>query len=205
MATEQRGTTNPTRVPLGQALEKARIRVGFTVQTAAAAVGLSESELSHFECGIRTPSAEISAELGRLYGVEPERLGHREFVARVPGRYDPEACALWLGWYRIDFTPLTDTNEHLLRSIGAALRSMRSLPETAPVFIRSAEIELFASLIDLTDENLAFLIMRYLRLSYADTAKLIASMWQRSMAAMDLAAVQTRIEQNSAPRRRCFA
>ncbi len=205
MATEESDPKPQTRVPLGAALEKARVRVGFSVQTAAAAVGLSENELSHFECGIRTPTEEIAADLSRLYGVEPERLGHREFVARIPGRFDPDDGAVWLGWYRINFDPLEDANEHLLRSIGAALRSMRSLPENAPVFIRSQEIELFASLIDLTDENLAFLTMRYLRLSYSETTSLIGRMWQQSMAAINMAAVQAQIEQHSSPRRRSFA
>lgn len=205
MATEEPDTTTPIRVPLGEALEKARIRVGFSVQAAASAVGVSETELAHYECGIRTPSADISAALARIYGVEPERLGHREFVARVPGRFNAEEGALWLGWCRINFDPLTDTNEHLLRSIGAALRSMRSLPETAPVFIRSQEIELFASLIDLTDENLAFLVMRYLRLSYSDTTSLIAEMWRQSMSAINFAAVQAQIAQHTPPRRHCYA
>ncbi len=205
MATEEPETTTPVRVPLGEALEKARVRVGFSVPAAASAVGLSETELSHYECGIRTPSEEISAALARIYDVEPDRLGHREFVARVPGRFNAEDGALWLGWYRINFDPLTDTNEQLLRSIGAALRSMRSLPESAPVFIRSQEIELFASLVDLTDENLAFLTMRYLRLSYSDTTSLIARMWRQSMSAIHLAAVQAQIEQHTPRQRHCNA
>lgn len=204
MATEEPETTTQSRVPLGEALEKARVRVGFSVPAAAAAVGLSETELSHFECGIRTPSADVSAALARIYDVEPDRLGHREFVARVPGRFHAEDGALWLGWYRINFDPLTGTNEQLLRSIGAALRSMRSLPETAPVFIRSQEIELFASLIDLTDDNLAFLTMRYLRLSYTATTGLIAEMWKQSMSAINLAAVQSQIAQHTPPQRQCL-
>ncbi|MEZ5343114.1 MAG: helix-turn-helix transcriptional regulator [Acidimicrobiales bacterium] len=168
---------NNGRVPLGEALRKARTRVGYGLEAAATAAGLSERELGDYECGIRTPNQAVSEALANIYGVEPERFGNREFVARVPGRYDSDKQILWLGWFRIDFNPATGTNEQLFRSVGAALRSMRSLSETAPVFIRQQEVAILAALLDLADADLAFLIMRYLRLSYAEASNLIERMW----------------------------
>ena len=182
------------QVPLGEALHKARKRVGFSLQAAAAAAKVTESELANYECGLRTPDAETSAALAHIYGVEPERLGNREFVARVDGRFDNEKGIIWLGWFRIDFNPVNDSNEKLFRSVGAALRSMRSLSESAPVFIRQQEVALFAALLDLADPDLAFLTMRYLRLSYAEASGLIERMWEHSISSKQPARVPVTIQ-----------
>jgi hypothetical protein len=101
-----------------------------------------------------------------LYGVEPGRIVSRSWVPRVPPRYDPKTKTLWLGWNGICITE--GDNEQIIRSVADALRSMRSVGHDTPLKLRATDLPLLAELLDLSDESLPDILMRYLRLSPSD-------------------------------------
>ncbi len=161
-------------VPTGLALEKARRRVGFSAPDAAARLGINPGLLGEFENGIRTPDQELIAVMSQLYGVEPGRLASRPLVPRVPSRYDSDAGVLWMGWSSIQIRE--KDNEQIIRSIAAALRSMRSLADFSPVLLRSTELPLLSSLFDLHDLELEDLLMRYLNVPPSDALGIVNEM-----------------------------
>lgn len=161
-------------VPTGLALEKARRRVGFSVDAAASSLGISVSALGDYESGMRTPSKDVIADMCRLYGVEAGRVASRPWVPRVPPRYDGDTDLLWIGWTSISVKE--KNNEHLLRAAAAALRDMRSLTDDSPVVLRSAELPLLSTLFDLNDEGLEDLLVRYLKIQPADALQIISEM-----------------------------
>ena len=163
-----------TGVATADALTMARRRIGFSVDTAADALHIGIRELYHYESGFRTPSGELIAEMARLYGVEPERLGTREWVPRVPPRFDERASVLWLGWMPIEVKP--GDNEHLIRSVAGALRTMRSLDGSDPIFIRASELPLLAGLLDLDDPRLVDHLANYLTLNDVESLALLNEM-----------------------------
>jgi transcriptional regulator with XRE-family HTH domain len=149
-------------VPTGEALEKARRRVGFSVEGAAASLGVTTAALADFESGVRTPSEELISAMSKLYGVEKGRFASRPWVPRVPPRFDEETGVLWLGWCSIKVVP--GDNDHLARSVAAAIRTMRSLTDDSPVRLRSSDLQLLGRLFDLDDELLPDRLASYLRL-----------------------------------------
>ncbi len=165
-------TTN--EIPTGEALCKARRRVGHSIESAATAIHIPPSALADYESGMRTPGEDLINELADLYGVERRRLASRPWVPQVPPEYDSETRALSMGWHTIQVQP--GNNEHLIRSVAAALRSMRSLAETAPLQIRGAELPLLSSLMDLSDPALTDIMVRYLGLAPDEALGLINEM-----------------------------
>lgn len=148
--------------PVGVALEKARHRVGFSSEAASMAAGISTRELAQIESGLRLPKPEILKDLSRAYGVDPMRFGTGRWVPRVPPRYDAEAGVIWLGYISIAYSHTTHDNDYLLRSIGGAIRTMRSLDSQKPIFLRSNDYEVLAELIDLDHPQIVPDMMRNL-------------------------------------------
>ena len=167
---------NSTRqeVPTGVALEKARRRVGFSAVDAATRLGISPGALGDFECGLRTPDVELINAMSELYGVEPGRFVSRPLVPRVSPRYDADAGVLWMGWSAIHIRE--KDNEQIIRSVAAALRSMRSLADFGPVQLRTSELPLLSALFDLHDPELETLLMQHLNISPSDALGIINEM-----------------------------
>ncbi len=147
-------------IPTGEALFKARLRVGHSIASAAMSLHIPPSALADYESGMRTPGDNLINEMADLYGVERHRLASRPWVPQVPPEYHPETNTLSMGWHTIQVHP--GDNEHLIRSVAAVVRSMRSLAETSPVQLRELELPLLAKLIDLTDPKLPNLFGYYL-------------------------------------------
>lgn len=166
---------NKAKLPptVGDALERARHRVGFSVESAAAAVGISQRELGHIEAGLRTPQLDVLKALARIYGVDHNRFGSGRWVPRVPPRYDAEEALIWLGYFSVTFDRSLHDNNYLLQSVGGAIRTMRSLDSQMPVFLRSNEFALFADLLDLEDAELPQLMGHHLNLDSAHIEWLI--------------------------------
>ncbi len=162
------------QVPTGEALEKARRRVRFTSEAASDALGISVRTLGDFESGLRTPSDAVVEAMLALYGVEIGRIVSRAWVPRVPPKYDREKQTLWLGWSAIHITE--NDNDQIVRSVAAALRSMRSLADDAPLQLRATDLPLLAQVLDLSDEELPDTFMKYLRLSPSDCLCLVNEM-----------------------------
>ncbi len=149
---------------VGHALEKARHRVGFSVETAADAVGISQRELGRIESGLRTAQHDVLKALARIYGVDHNRFGSGRWVPRVPPRYDEDKRVLWLGYVSIAFDRAVDGNDRLLQSVGGAVRTMRSLDSQMPVFLRNNEFAVYAELLDLDDPELPQLLGHHLNI-----------------------------------------
>ena len=162
------------QVPTGEALEKARRRVGFSVDAAAEELKISTRLLGDIESGMRTPDPDLIDAMVALYGVEPGRIASREWVPRVPARYDADTKVLQMGWSSIQIKE--KDNDHIARSIAVALREMRSLPGESPVVLRSSELGLLAPLFDLRDPDLPEILTRYLRLPPSDALNLVNQM-----------------------------
>lgn len=162
--------------PVGVALEKARIRVGFSSEAAAMASGIPARELAQIESGLRLPKPDILKALSRIYGVDPMRFGTGRWVPRVPPRYDPEAGVIWLGYISIAYSHTVHGSDYLLRSIGGAIRTMRSLDSQMPIFLRSNDFEVFAELIDLDDPEIPQLMGHHLNQDAAHVDWLITEL-----------------------------
>lgn len=166
--------TEPRRVPTGEAYAKARRRVGYTVEVAAERLGIPVRALGDYESGLRTPPADVMAAMSDLYGVERGRLGTWPWVERVPPRYDEATQTLWMDWISVRLE--RGNNEQVARAVAAAIRTLRSLPDLAPIVIRSAEIPILGELFDLEDEALPDVLMRYLQLPPSDALALVNTM-----------------------------
>lgn len=162
------------RVLTGEALEKARRRVGFSVGAAAEELKISTRLLGDIESGMRAPDAELVDAMVALYGVEPGRIANRKWVPRVPASYDADTQILRLGWSSIQIKE--KDNDHIARSIAVALREMRSLPGESPVVLRSTELGPLAPLFDLHDPDLPEILTKYLRLPPSDALNLVNHM-----------------------------
>ncbi len=168
---EQRSREVPERivdsVPLGRALEKARSRLGYSLEAAASTLGISERLLGHLEAGLRTPTEGLLEVLCERLGLDPERLGTRAYVPRVAPYLNESGNILWLGWLPIHL-PEGFGNEHLVRSVGSTLRLMRSLDPSQPVYLRASDLPLLVSLLDIEDPTLPTLLIRYLGLTLSE-------------------------------------
>ncbi len=165
-----------TQASIGAALEKARRRIGLSLETAAAELRLTERNLDHYEAGIRTPSPGMLLEMADLYGTKVEAFGRRDPAPRLPPHIDYESETLWIGWTPISLSAGSADNAHVIRSLAAAIRSMRSLSESKPVYLREAEIPLIASLLDLDDVDLPTVLMKFLGLTYIESEDLVQAM-----------------------------
>lgn len=162
--------------PVGVALEKARHRVGFSAEAAAMAVGISTRELAHIESGLRLPKPDVLKDLSRIYGVDHMRFGTGRWVPRVPPRYDADADILWLGYISIAFSQSVHSNDYLLRSVGGAIRTMRSLDSQMPIFMRSNDFAVLGELINLDDPELPQLMGHHLNQDAAHVDWLISQL-----------------------------
>lgn len=165
-----------SQVPVGRALEQARRRVGYSTATAAESLHISERELANFESGLRTAPPSLITDMAALYGVKSEMFGSRLLVPRLEPHIDPEEQTLWLGWTPIALETGTAKNRHLIRSIASALRSMRNLGETEPLYLREKELPMIGSLLDLDDEDLPTLIMHWFRLTLNEVNDVLEKM-----------------------------
>lgn len=161
-------------IATGEALFKARLRVGHSIESAAMSLHIPPSALADYESGIRTPGADLINEMADLYGVERHRLASREWVPQVPPEYNAETRMLSLGWHTIQVHP--GDNEHLIRSVAAVVRSMRSVPETSPLQLRGNELPLLAQLLDLDEPKLPDYLVYYLGIGPDDALKLVNEM-----------------------------
>ncbi len=160
------------KVPVGHVLATLRHRLHYSIESAASALDLTERELSHIESGIRTASEELIERMAHLYGVNPDRLGTRGVVPRVPAALDNDKNVIWLGWLPVELDAVHDT-EALVQSISRNIRSMRCLGESHPIYIRDTDVSLLAAVIDLDDTDLPSIFMRHLKLTLMETVELI--------------------------------
>ena len=152
-------------VTIGVLLERARKRLGLSIELVARELWLSPTDLDNYESGMRIPSANLVERLAEYYGVRPERFDKDAPAAFEVSATDATASALWLGWAAIDLSEWDGSNDYLMRSIAETLRVMRSLGSMDPVTVRETELQAISSVVDLRDPFLAARIQIWLRIS----------------------------------------
>ena len=166
------GPTHPERVTggvrVGAALEKARVRLSYSLETAASVLGISARLLNNIEAGLRTPTEGLLTVMCERYGLDRARLGTRAFVPRTAPYLSEDETILWMGWLPIQLPPGYSV-DYLMRALGAALRTMRSLDVSQPVYLRAADIPLLIGLLDIEDPDLARSMICHLGLTFHES------------------------------------
>lgn len=173
-ASPDQGAEQPS-YPMGEALRSARLRMGWSVEAAAAELRLSARVLHHIEAGIRVPTGELLDTITELYGIDADELDTRLAAPHVPPSYDTESQTLWLGWMPVIIGDNAD-NDTILSCISSALRTMRKVADHQPVYIRDREIPILADLMDLDDEDLPFLTMSHLGYTWVEATTLVGEL-----------------------------
>ena len=158
---------------LCDALQKLRLIRGHTLERAAAALDITPRELRAIESGSAHPEPEMIETMADLYRIDPARLGTGVMVERSDPAIDPEACVIWLGWLPIEYESNLATNREILDSVADGIRLLRSADPTASVQMRSEELDLVLTLVDLSDENLIADTVRAFRLPWKRTEEII--------------------------------
>lgn len=182
------------QLPVGEALVAVRQRSGYSLDSAARELGISVRHLLHIEAGLRTPSQELLGHIEEIYGFELDRLESRTWAERIPPRYDLETGTLWLGWLPIEAE--AGENEKLVRSIAAALRTMRSMNDHQPVYLRGSEFPVLSPLFDLEDLHLPFYFMRYLHQTFQEASWLYTALCEEAERIADRRKVQAEADLN---------
>ncbi len=163
-------------IPLSEIWWVARRRLGWSIDFAAREIGVSTLHLDYLESGIRTPGPELMDRMAAAYGVEVDRLEARVRNERIPPRYDSDTGTVWLGWLPV-VTKGFD-NGQILNAVAATIRTMRSLEDDQPVFLRDADLEILAPLLDFEDRQLGQRLATFLRLADEEVEELVERMEQ---------------------------
>jgi len=140
---------------LGHAAATARTLLGYSVSGAAGRLGIPELILREAESGAMEINPEMQAMFEECYGVELSTLvKERTHAPRTPMAYDAEQGILRVGTLGIRFRVGEDGNDDLLRGFSSAVRRQRKVPPSVPLQLRSADLPVLASLLDLADPEL---------------------------------------------------
>jgi len=158
---------------LCDAFMKVRQIRGFTLDQAALALEITPRELRGIESGSAHPEPEMIRRMADHYRIDAERLGTDVMIHRSDPAIDPEACVIWFGWLPIEYGSNEATNQEILGAVANGVRLLRSNDPTASVQMRSEELDLVLTLLDLTDEGLIADAVRAFRLPWKRTEELI--------------------------------
>lgn len=155
MAQQQADSTFPQDSP-AHAAATARTLLGYSVEGAAEALGMTASLLRDVESGTIPVSPEIQARMEAVYEMSLEGLIERapKRVPRTPMAYDEERGILRVGTLGVRFNRETDGNDVLLRGFSSAVRRQRQVPPSVPLRLRRLDLPVLAELLDLDDPEL---------------------------------------------------
>ncbi len=141
---------------LAEAAATARSLVGYSIDGAAALLGLPGPVLEDIERGRSPLSDDLRARLEESYGVNLNDVVRKrpDFHPRTPMAYDATRGILRVGTLGVRFRLGLDTNDDLLRGVSTAIRRQRRLPPSVPLRLRAADIPVLASLLDVDDPEL---------------------------------------------------
>lgn len=141
---------------LAAAAASARSLVGYSIEGAADALGLTAAVLSEIEAGVLPIGEELQRTMEWRYGMTFDAL-----VAEMPGNsprtpidYNAAEGVLRVGDFSIRWNIGLDSNDDLLRDFASAVRRQRRTPPSVPVRLRSADLPVLATLLDLDDPEL---------------------------------------------------
>jgi len=164
---------------LCDAFLKARQIRGFTLDQAAAALGISARDLRGIESGSAHPEPEMIRRMADHYRIDAERLGTDVMIHRSDPAIDPEQCIIWFGWLPIEYGSNQATNAEILNAVANGVRLLRSADPMASVLMRSEELDLVLTLLDLGDEDLISDSVRAFRLPWKQIEVLIEESRER--------------------------
>lgn len=141
---------------MAHAAGTARTLVGYSVEGAATALGISTSLLSDIESGTVDLNAELQALIEDRYGIGLESLLREapNYRPRTPISYDAAKGILRVGTLGVRFRIGLDDNDVLLRGFSSAVRRQRQFPPSVPLQLRRADLPVLATLLDLEDPDL---------------------------------------------------
>lgn len=158
---------------LCDAFAKIRQVRGCPIEDAAAALGISPRELTAIESGSVHPEPETIDKLAEYYDIDAERLGYDVMIHRSEPAIDPDKCIIWFGWLPIEYGSNLASNESILHAVANGVRLLRSVSSTTPVQMRSNELDLVLTLLDLGDDELIPTAVAAFRLPWRHTEGLI--------------------------------
>lgn len=164
---------------LADALLKVRQIRGLTLDEAARQLEVTPRELRGIESGSAHPDPEMIARMAALYALDADRLGTDVMVHRSDPAIDPEACIIWFGWLPIEYGSNAASNGEILDAVANGVRLLRSADPTASVQMRSEELDLVLTLLDLGDDNLIPDAVRAFRLPWKRIEELISESRER--------------------------
>jgi transcriptional regulator with XRE-family HTH domain len=131
------------RTELGRALRRAREAASLTRTDVAAQAGVTERDLAGYERGERAVTVVTLVDLAGIYGVSAVRLLN-------------EAVRPLLQYLVVDagLEGITGPERRIIGAFVEQVRSLRGLPEDAPVSIRHQDVEILASTVGMSAEEL---------------------------------------------------
>ena len=141
---------------LAHAAATARTLVGYSVEGAAAAIGVAPGLIRDVESGDVALTDELRSAMEQKYGVPFNSLIKEAptYSPRTPVSYDAANGVLRVGTLGVRFRLGLDDNDVLLRGFSSAVRRQRQLPPSVPLQLRKADLPVLATLLDLEDEEL---------------------------------------------------
>lgn len=164
---------------LGMTIERARKRLGLSVEAACRDLMLTERELNQYESGLRTPSQGVLERLAELYGLDVERLKPGTQSGLERGGSPDKADRLWIGWTPVEIDRLETGNGPRLRAVAQAIRFMRGASDNDSFVVRDDEVDLFAEVLDVYAPDLVDDIAKWFALDQTE-AETLASRIRRS-------------------------
>ncbi len=142
--------TTLSRRRLGEALEAARTMIGLCQQEAADAIGVSLRRLRRWEQGSERPARHMATRIAEAYGLEADA----QLPSRTPIVFDTDAGGVIVSGHTIPYIPGVTPNDDFLGRYTATVRDLRGIQPDTPIQLRSTDIDVLATLLDLRDEAL---------------------------------------------------
>lgn len=156
LADEPSGAQQKRNAALGAAIATARSVLGYSVEGAAASIGINPTILRAAEAGEFTINSALRLQVEQSFELDLEQfmVDRSEFAPRHQLEYDSEHGILRVGKLGVAFRVGVDSNDVLLRGFSSAVRSERGMAVTEPLRLRTADLGVLAQLIDLDDPEL---------------------------------------------------
>ena len=153
VSTEPAGISNAST---GHAVATARTLVGYSIEGAAAVLGIPISLLRDLESGAVCLNDELQERIEIAYGIRLSKLmtENDSEEPRTLIAYDAALGVLRVGILGVRFRLGLDDNDVLLRGFSSAVRRQRQIPPSVPLQLRRSDLAVLSTLLDLDDEEL---------------------------------------------------
>ena len=135
---------------LGEALTAARTMIGLSEREAADAIGVSTRKLRLWEKGRKAPAAGDAGAIAEAYGLDLAGT----IAPRVPIVFDEVQGGVVIAGHVVRYIPGITDNDDFLEDYVAVVRKLRKLGPDAPIQLRANDINVLATVLDLSDEDL---------------------------------------------------